>query len=90
MTIGGNYKLKLSSKKLKSGKCRVKFHASMEKSKRLYGYILADAGESVKDVVNKIVNRLNSVKSRDNIHHINLYSIGKRSQSDTNFIVFDN
>ena len=90
MTIGGDYKLRLTSKKLTSGKCQVKFYASVEASRKLYGYILADAGESLKDVVVKIINRLNRMKSRDSFHHINLYSIGKRSNQDTNFIVFDN
>ncbi|MEQ9286998.1 MAG: hypothetical protein RIG77_08830 [Cyclobacteriaceae bacterium] len=89
MTIGGDYKLKLTSKKLSSGKCQVKFYAALEKKRDLYGYILADAGESLKDVVVKIINRLNMVKSRDSFHHINLYSIGKRDQNDTNFILFD-
>lgn len=89
MTIGGDYKLKLTSKKLSSGKCQVKFYAALEKKKDLYGYILADAGESLKDVVVKIINRLNMVKSKDSFHHINLYSIGKRDHNDTNFILFD-
>ncbi|MEQ6118618.1 hypothetical protein [Reichenbachiella sp. MALMAid0571] len=90
MTIGGDYKLQLTSKKLNSGKCQVKFYAALEKKKNLYGYILADSGESLKDVVVKIINRLDMVKSRDNVHHINLYSIGKKDQHDTNFILFDN
>ncbi|MFY0652652.1 MAG: hypothetical protein JXQ96_11490 [Cyclobacteriaceae bacterium] len=90
MKIGDDYKLKLTSKKLKSGKCQVKFYATVETKKNLYGYILADAGESLKDVVVKIINRLNSVKAKDSFHHINLYSIGKRSETDANFIVFDN
>lgn len=89
MTIGGDYRLKLTSKKLRSGKCQVKFYASLERKKKLYGYVLADAGETVKDVVEKIITRLDQVKSRDSFHHINLYSIGKRNQSDTNFLVFD-
>ncbi len=90
MTIGGDYNLRLTSKKLNSGKCQVKFYAAIEKKKNLYGYILADAGESLKDVVVKIINRLHMVKARDNFHHINLYTIGKRNEADTNFILFDN
>lgn len=89
MTIGGDYRLKLTSKKLRSGKCQVKFYASVERKKSLYGYVLADAGETLKDVVEKIVSRLDQVKSRDSFHHINLYSIGKRSHADANFLVFD-
>jgi len=88
-TIGGAYKLRINSKKLKSGKCQVKFHASLETKKSLYGYVLADAQETLKDVVEKIVTRLDQIKGKDNYHHINLYSIGKRTVNDTNFIMFD-
>lgn len=87
-TIGGEYKLRLSSKKLKSGKCQVKFHAALKTKKKLYGYVLTDARETLKDVVEKIVDRLDQVRAKDNIHHINLYSIGK-TVNDTNFIMFD-
>lgn len=89
MTIGGNYKLKLTSKKLRSGKCQVKFYASLERKKNLYGYVLADVGETLNDVIGKITSRLDQVKRRDSFHHINLYSIGKRSTDDANFLVFD-
>ncbi len=89
MTVGGDYRLKLSSKKLKSGKCQVKFYASVERKKNLYGYVLADAGETLTDVITKITSRLDQVKKRDSFHHINLYSIGKRSTEDANFLVFD-
>lgn len=88
-TIGGKYKLKLSSKKLKSGKCQVKFHASVQKKKNMYGYVLADSGETLKNVVEKILVRLDQLKNRENLHHINLYSIGKENTGNTGMILFD-
>lgn len=88
-TVGGEYKLKLTSKKLKSGKCQVKFHASVQKTKKMYGYVLADSGETLKHVVEKILKRLEQIKNRENFHHINLYSIGRHSQSDTGMVLFD-
>ena len=88
-TIGGEYKLKLTSKKLKSGKCQVKFHASVQEKKNMYGYVLADSGETLKHVVEKILDRLDKVKNRGSFHHINLYSIGKEPASDTGMVLFD-
>ncbi len=87
--IGGDYRLKINSKKLKSGKCQVKFHATVNPKHSLYGYVLADSGETLTRVVKKILVRLNEVRSRDNYHHINLYRIGKKDQMDTNFMIFD-
>ncbi|UXP30929.1 hypothetical protein N6H18_11260 [Reichenbachiella agarivorans] len=87
--IGGDYKLRLSSKKLKSGKCQVKFHASLEKKKNMYGYVLADSGETLRNVVEKIYIRLDQIKNKSNVHHINLYSIGKACNNDNGIVMFD-
>ncbi|MEQ8713558.1 MAG: hypothetical protein RIC80_11115 [Cyclobacteriaceae bacterium] len=83
------YNLKLSSKRLKSGKCQVKFSALLNRRKQLYGYMLVNADDTLKEVVTSIKSRLDLVKDRDTIHHINLYSVGKRSSLTDNFIVFD-
>ena len=83
------YNLKLSSKRLRSGKCQVKFFARIDMGKKLYGYILVDAEETLKDVVLSIKRRLDKVKYRDTIHHINLYAVGQHSVFNDNFVVFD-
>ncbi|PIB35062.1 hypothetical protein BFP72_06455 [Reichenbachiella sp. 5M10] len=87
--VGGDYKLRLSSKKLKSGKCQVKFHASLETKKNMYGYVLADSGETLRNVVEKIYLRLDQFKNKRNAHHINLYSIGQHCSKDNGIIMFD-
>ncbi|MFY0624995.1 MAG: hypothetical protein JXR07_01790 [Reichenbachiella sp.] len=87
--VEGEYNLRITSKKLKSGKCQVKFHASIEKKKKLYGYVLAESGETLKNVIEKIMIRLDKVRNRDNFHHINLYSIGGQRAMDSNMIMFD-
>ncbi|MGL1887227.1 MAG: hypothetical protein OCD76_12005 [Reichenbachiella sp.] len=88
-TFEGEYNLKLTSKKLKSGKCQVKFHASIEKKRKMYGYVLAESGETVKSVVEKIHTRLDQMKYRGNVHHINLHSIGRHYNNDTGIVMFD-
>ena len=87
--IGGEYQLKISSKKLKSGKSQVKFHASICEDRRMYGYLLAEQGESLSNVVEKIVSRLEKVGNRTGFHHINLFSIGGKQQSTSNLLMFD-
>lgn len=87
--IGGEYDLRISSKKLKSGKCQVKFHASMREEKKMYGYILADKGETLTNVVEKIVLRLDKVSTRDSLHHINLFSLGAQNPHSSNMIMFE-
>ena len=89
INLGGNYQLKINSKKLKSGKCQVKFKATVDPKHNMYGYVLADSGEKLGAVVKKIVSKLDQVKNRDSFHHINLYRIGQSNQSESNFMIFD-
>ena len=83
------YKIRLTSKKLHSGRCQVKFYAQITDHKQLYGYVLVNSTETLNQVIEKIRSRLDKMKSHDSFHHINLYSIGKRDSDDLNFIIFD-
>lgn len=83
------YKIRITSKKLHSGRCQVKFYANIAERKQLYGYVLVNAEETLKKVVERIRLRLDRMNTRDSFHHINLYSIGKKDADDLNFIIFD-
>lgn len=89
VTFGDDYSLKLFSKKLKSGKCQVKFYASIRQRKDMYGYVLVDADKTLKDVVISIKEKLHTIKQTKEFHHLHLYSIGKIGRDDMNFIIFD-
>lgn len=89
VTFDDHYNLKLSSKKLKSGKCQVKFFASVRERKDLYGYVLVDADKTLKDVVVNIKEKLHTIRQTRDFHHLHLYSIGKTGKDDLNFIIFD-
>ena len=82
------YKIQLSSKKLKSGKCQVKFKADLSTRKPCYGYLLVDPKTTLKDVVNHIGMRLESMHDRDSIKHIQLYQIGN-PLAGPEMIIFD-
>jgi len=83
------YKIKITSKKLHSGRCQVKFYANVSEGKQLYGYVLVNAEDTLKKVIERIRMRLDRMKTNDSFHHINLYSIGKKDADDLNFIIFD-
>ena len=73
-----NCKLRLTSKRLKSGKVQVKFSVSDTAKGEKYGYLLTEPRTSLKDVVNEIVLRYNNNKAQ--IHHAHLFKIGKMEQ----------
>ena len=83
------FNLRINSKKLRSGKCQVKFYATVKDKKDLYGYVLVDSKRTLKEVVHQITNKLNAIHYTTDFHHIHLYSIGKTNQDDLNMIIFD-
>jgi hypothetical protein len=89
VSFSDDYKLRLSSKKLNSGKCQVKFYATVRGCKDLYGYVLVEADQTLKDVVNGIKDKLSTIHHTNDFHHIHLYSIGRQQPDRFNFIVFD-
>lgn len=81
-------KIKISSKKLQSGKCQVKFFADVP-NKQLYGYVLVNAESTLKDVMHSLKLRLGKIKYSDNYHHIHLFSLYKERQDNNDFILYD-
>jgi len=71
------YKLKLTTKKLNSGKFQVKFQAFHPTKKSLYGYLLSDPKTTLKKVVERIHNHLAWRQQEYFYNHFNLYSMGK-------------
>ena len=76
-------KLKLSSKRLKSGKVQVKFQIQgRELGNRVgeqYGYLLAEPKASLKDVVARILNSCDKESTLGPQRH--LYSVGRQKQA---------
>ena len=82
-------KLKIDSKKLNSGNYQVRFQTSTNNVKFNYGYVLAQQGTSLKDVLDKIREELSKMHQRDLYFHAHLYSLGKTKQRLNEFVVFD-
>lgn len=83
--------LKIESKKLKSGKCQVKFYLMSKRRQKLYGYTLVESGKSVKDVVMELRARLEDIEGYEYFYQNNLFSIKRNNQSLlSNMLIFRN
>ncbi|MFT5641783.1 MAG: hypothetical protein ACI9A7_001888 [Cyclobacteriaceae bacterium] len=89
MMFDEDYKLRLSSKKLKSGKCQVKFFAQLENRKDMYGYVLVSSEQTLRDVVTGIKEKLNTISQTRDFYQLHLFSIGKTCKDDLNFLIFE-
>ena len=83
---GALSKLKLSSKRLKSGKVQVKFQVSSTLSGKQYGYLLTEPKDSLREVVERILVNYNHGLSVGHQRH--LYSIGRQKQV-TGMLIFN-
>lgn len=85
----GNCKLKLISKKLKSGRCQVKFFAELPGKKEYYGYALAEANDTLKGVVESITTAVRNAGSHVDFRHRHLYSLQKSHIEAKDIIIFE-
>jgi len=89
LIMNDHYDLKIESKRLISGNFQVKFSARLKQKKPFYGYVLVDAACTLKEVVLRIRNKLYLIQSQKDFRQTHLYSIGKSSDLDLNFIIFN-
>lgn len=82
------YKLRITSKKLNSGRYQVKFFATIHNEKQLYGYVLVEASETLKSVISRIKKRLKELDYGYGSNHFHLYNLGQESQP-SNLLIFE-
>ncbi len=80
--------IKIESKKLKSGKCQVKFFTTGFLDDDFYGYALVEGDKTLMEVVEEIKTRLRDVRSVNNYYHQNLFSIKRDRQRVEDFVIF--
>ena len=80
-------KLRLTSKRLSSGRFQVNFSAD-DNQKPCYGYLLADPTTTVVDVVAKISRHVQAMQSRSDYFQRNLYSLHSRNVHSGRILVF--
>jgi len=82
-----NSKLKLSSKKLKSGKFQVSF-STVGVAQECYGYMLAEAKTSVNDIIAKINRHVSAMQSSDRYYQRNLFSLSKKEYNSGKILIY--
>ncbi len=80
--------LSIESKKLRSGKCQVKFHTYGLLKEGYYGYLLTEDGKALKDIVMEIKSRLRAVGDPGRYYQRNLFSIERRKEDPDDFVLF--
>lgn len=84
-----NYKLSLASKRLNSGKCQIKFTVTQSKLQVMYGYMLSEAGTTLREVVRKIEDQVKLSVSSDSMFHSHLYNLSEK-QTQQDIVIFRN
>jgi hypothetical protein len=87
MAFKNQFNLRLSCKKISSGKCQVKFQVKMA-SDAYYGYFLTRPEEKLKDVMHRLNGQLSMLKSSRDPFHTHLYSIGKHGGNTKDIVIF--
>ena len=82
------YKLRISSKKLQSGRYQVKFFATIREHKELYGYVLVEADETLKSVISRIRRKLKELDNSIEYRHFHLFNVGQEHQP-SNLMIFE-
>ncbi len=80
-------KLRLSSKRLKSGKFQVSF-STVGLAQECYGYMLAEAKTSVNDIINKINRHVYAMQTSDLYYQRNLFSFGKKETNSGKILIY--
>ena len=82
-------KIKLSSKRLNSGRCQVHFQVCTETGdSSWYGYTLAEPKDTVSEVVNRIRNRFSSAEDKISLHQKVLYHLNEHYSEKDNLMIF--
>ena len=80
-------KLKLKSKKLKSGRFQVNF-STEGLAHGFYGYLLAEPNTSVTEVIAKIGRHISAMTHTERYFQRNLYSFGNRQHNSGRILIF--
>lgn len=81
-------KIRLSSKRLNSGKCQVRFHVSGQMGEKWYGYALTEPSETLREVVNRIENRFYNCQDKVALHQKGLYHLNDGRNFMNDLMIF--
>ena len=80
-------KLKMTSKRLNSGRFQVNFSTHFP-SQEFYGYLLAESQTPVREVVEKISRHVDAMKWSERYFQRNLFSLTNREATSGRILIF--
>ncbi len=80
--------VKITTKRLKSGKCQVKFAVGGMGEDDYYGYMLVEAESTLKEVVREIKGRISRIGDIGTWYQRHLFSIQQGRVSEDGFMIF--
>jgi len=80
-------KLKISSKRLNSGRFQVNFSTQCH-SQEFYGYLLTESQTPVREVVEKISRHVDAMKCSERYFQRNLFSLTHREANSGRILIF--
>ena len=80
------YKLKLHTKKLHSGRFQISF--ATEGDGGYYGYLLAEPKTAVTEIIEKISRHVGAMQSRERYFQRNLFSFGNRQANSGKILIY--
>ena len=80
--------IRIESKKLRSGKCQVKFFTKGKLTDDFYGYALVEGERPLSEVVQEIKTKLEKVDSINGFYQQNLFSIKRNRMPEEDFVIF--
>lgn len=76
-----DFKLSLLSKRLRSGKCQIKFIITESAQEKMYGYMLTESGTTLREVVKKIERQV-KIRGEGEYYHSHLYNLALKQQNE--------
>lgn len=83
------YKLKLRSKKLKSGKCQIRFELFERRRSSYYGYILSEGKTPLREIIQVIYSKIRLIQYGDSFHD-HLFHLERRKYPQQPLILYKN
>lgn len=81
-----DFKLKIETKKLQSGRFQVNFSTSQEGG--YYGYLLAEPQTAVSEIISKITRHISAFNNSERYFQRNLFSLGNRQANSGRILIF--
>jgi hypothetical protein len=89
--LSGQYdgvQLRIESKRLKSGRCQVKFYTRGITREDYYGYLLVDSGKTLSEVMTQLKGTLENLEDLGHFYQRNLFAINRANRAVEDMVIY--